>query len=34
VSLDAEYIRQWNLALDIKILWRTGAAVWASKGAI
>jgi len=34
VNLDAEYIRQWNLALDIKILWRTGAAVWASKGAI
>jgi exopolysaccharide production protein ExoY len=34
VNLDADYIRQWNLALDIKILWRTGAAVWASKGAI
>jgi lipopolysaccharide/colanic/teichoic acid biosynthesis glycosyltransferase len=34
VNLDAEYIRRWNLALDIKILWRTGAAVWASKGAI
>lgn len=34
VNLDAKYIRQWNLALDIKILWRTGAAVWASKGAI
>ena len=34
VNLDAEYISQWSLALDIKILWRTTAAVWASKGAI
>jgi lipopolysaccharide/colanic/teichoic acid biosynthesis glycosyltransferase len=34
VALDVEYIRGWNLALDIQILWRTAGAVWASKGAI
>jgi lipopolysaccharide/colanic/teichoic acid biosynthesis glycosyltransferase len=34
VALDVEYIRGWNLALDIQILWRTAGAVWASKGAV
>ena len=34
VSLDVEYIRGWNLALDLQILWRTAGAVWASHGAV
>jgi lipopolysaccharide/colanic/teichoic acid biosynthesis glycosyltransferase len=34
VALDVEYIRGWNLALDLQILWRTAGAVWASKGAV
>jgi exopolysaccharide production protein ExoY len=34
VVLDEEYIRKWNLGLDLHILWRTAAAVWASKGAV
>jgi len=34
VALDEEYIRRWNLALDIKILWRTAGVVWASRGAV
>ena len=34
VTLDEEYIRRWNLALDIQILWRTAGAVWGSRGAV
>jgi lipopolysaccharide/colanic/teichoic acid biosynthesis glycosyltransferase len=34
VALDVEYIRGWNFALDLQILWRTAGAVWASKGAV
>ena len=34
VTLDAEYIRRWSLALDIRILWRTAGAVWGSRGAV
>jgi lipopolysaccharide/colanic/teichoic acid biosynthesis glycosyltransferase len=34
VTLDADYIRGWNLALDMQILWRTAGAVWGLKGAV
>jgi lipopolysaccharide/colanic/teichoic acid biosynthesis glycosyltransferase len=34
VSLDEEYVRTWNMMLDLKILWRTAGAVWRSKGAV
>jgi lipopolysaccharide/colanic/teichoic acid biosynthesis glycosyltransferase len=34
VSLDETYIRKWNLALDMQILWRTARVVWQSKGAV
>lgn len=34
VRLDEEYIRRWNLALDIHILWHTAGVVWGSKGAV
>jgi exopolysaccharide production protein ExoY len=34
VALDEEYIRRWNLALDIQILWRTAGVVWDSHGAV
>jgi len=34
VALDEVYIRRWNLALDIQILWRTARVVWQSKGAV
>jgi lipopolysaccharide/colanic/teichoic acid biosynthesis glycosyltransferase len=34
VSLDEEYVRRWNLALDIRILWRTAGVVWGAKGAV
>jgi exopolysaccharide production protein ExoY len=34
VALDEEYIRTWNLGLDLQILWRTVGVVWASKGAV
>jgi lipopolysaccharide/colanic/teichoic acid biosynthesis glycosyltransferase len=34
VALDEEYIRNWNLGLDLQILWRTVGVVWASKGAV
>jgi exopolysaccharide production protein ExoY len=34
VALDESYIRGWNLALDIQILWRTARVVWQSKGAV
>jgi exopolysaccharide biosynthesis polyprenyl glycosylphosphotransferase len=33
VRLDLQYVENWSLALDISILWRTVAAVLASKGA-
>lgn len=33
VRLDLDYVENWSLALDISILWRTGAAVVASRGA-
>ena len=34
VALDETYIRRWNLALDIQILWRTARVVCQSKGAV
>ncbi len=34
VALDKEYVRKWNIALDVEILWRTAAVVWGSKGAV
>jgi exopolysaccharide production protein ExoY len=34
VALDEEYIRTWNLALDMQILWRTAGVVWDSRGAV
>jgi lipopolysaccharide/colanic/teichoic acid biosynthesis glycosyltransferase len=34
VALDEEYVRTWELMLDLKILWRTAGAVWGSKGAV
>jgi lipopolysaccharide/colanic/teichoic acid biosynthesis glycosyltransferase len=34
VALDEEYIRRWNLALDMQILWRTAGVVWDSRGAV
>ncbi len=34
VALDETYIRRWNLALDMQILWRTARVVWQSKGAV
>ncbi len=34
VTLDEEYIRSWNLGLDLQILWRTAGVVWASRGAV
>ncbi|MGC2400444.1 MAG: sugar transferase [Acidobacteriaceae bacterium] len=34
VTLDEAYIRGWNLALDIQILWRTARVVWQLKGAV
>jgi exopolysaccharide production protein ExoY len=34
VALDEAYIRGWNLALDLQILWRTARVVWQSKGAV
>jgi lipopolysaccharide/colanic/teichoic acid biosynthesis glycosyltransferase len=34
VALDEAYIRRWNLALDMQILWRTARVVWQSKGAV
>jgi exopolysaccharide production protein ExoY len=34
VALDETYIRSWNLALDIQILWRTARVVCQSKGAV
>lgn len=34
VVLDEVYIRRWNLALDIQILWRTARVVCQSKGAV
>ena len=34
VALDEAYIRSWNLALDIQILWRTARVVCQSKGAV
>jgi lipopolysaccharide/colanic/teichoic acid biosynthesis glycosyltransferase len=34
VTLDADYIRRWSLALDMQILWRTAGAVCGLKGAV
>jgi exopolysaccharide production protein ExoY len=34
VALDEHYVRRWNIALDVKILLRTAAAVWGSRGAV
>jgi len=33
VRLDLDYVENWSLPLDLAILWRTGAAVLASRGA-
>lgn len=33
VRLDLDYVENWSLPLDLSILWRTGAAVLASRGA-
>lgn len=34
VMLDEEYIRTWNLGIDLQILWRTVGVVWGSQGAV
>lgn len=34
VALDNQYIAQWNLRLDIKILWKTVLVVLGNKGAV
>jgi len=34
VSLDEEYVRSWNIGLDVQILWRTAGVVWKAKGAV
>ena len=34
VALDAKYIEQWDIALDIKILWKTVMIVLTGKGAV
>jgi len=31
VALDEEYVRRWNIAFDLAILWRTAGAVWRSE---
>jgi lipopolysaccharide/colanic/teichoic acid biosynthesis glycosyltransferase len=34
VKLDEEYVREWRLTLDLRILWRTAGVVWGAKGAV
>ena len=34
LSLDEEYVRSWNIALDIQILWRTARGGMGPKGAV
>lgn len=34
VALDAAYIEQWDIALDIKILWKTVVQVFTGDGAM
>lgn len=34
VELDAQYITEWTLALDLKIIWRTVLIVLGQKGAV
>ena len=34
VALDAAYIEQWEIALDIKILWKTVVQVFTGDGAM
>ena len=34
VALDAKYIEQWNITMDIKILWKTVLVVFAGSGAV
>jgi exopolysaccharide production protein ExoY len=34
VALDEQYVRTWNIALDLEILCRTAAVVWGVKGAV
>ena len=34
VALDAKYIEQWDIALDIKILWKTVLVVLTGNGAV
>lgn len=34
VALDSKYITEWTLAMDIKIIWKTVAAVWKGTGAV
>jgi lipopolysaccharide/colanic/teichoic acid biosynthesis glycosyltransferase len=33
VRLDLRYVENWTLALDLQILWKTGAAVAKGRGA-
>ena len=33
VALDAKYITEWTLTIDIKIIWKTLTTVWRGKGA-
>lgn len=33
VALDAKYITEWTLTMDIKIIWKTLTTVWRGKGA-
>ena len=34
VALDAKYIEQWNITMDIKILWKTVLVVLKGSGAV
>lgn len=34
VALDAQYIQEWTILLDIKIIWMTIASVLKGKGAV
>lgn len=34
VRLDDQYIREWNLWMDVKIIWKTVGCVMVSKGAV
>ncbi|HEY4049565.1 MAG TPA: sugar transferase [Acidobacteriaceae bacterium] len=34
IELDSNYVRKWELLLDLRILWQTAGAVWRSEGAV